>query len=300
MKQSQFILILAAILFLNSCSKSGENAPGPSPSPSPSGTSTILARVYEIDTTQPAPRDTMTRWYFTYDNLNRVILDSSANTSLNPGSVYSIVKKIYYQGADVLASRKIETGFNGVTVLSADTTYYTYINGIRASDSSVYVYAINPMLGIFTSKYTYLPGQLIRKYQLRNPPAGADSGVNYMSLTTVNNSATFQKDSSFYYLGGIPQAPTIYSITTSYLPNPNPFYSVMSAYSQGFYSRLGIGNYATCNYAPQNLIARQTTSKQDGLSYDYTFRADGYPVIARVTTSSVNGSYKTKLLFIYK
>lgn len=101
MKTNSPLLLLISLAVLNACSKSEDILPINPVFPPVYGTA--LYRVYEIDTTKTVPADTITRWSFTYDALNRVILDSFSSTTISPGLIYRTITKIEYSGTDTFA-----------------------------------------------------------------------------------------------------------------------------------------------------------------------------------------------------
>lgn len=297
MKKNYLLPLLAVIIFFNACSKSADNS---FVSPPVVVYSTVIEKVYEIDTTKIAPFDTLSRRVFTYDNLNRLIKDSFTSIATYTPNVYFNVNKFEYAGTDTFVYRRTKRENTSVAFLSADTTYYKFTNGKYDSDTAVFDYGISAPKGMARNRFTYQPGLVIRDFQNWIPQWSATGTENHrIYLTAINNNITFQRDTVFSVYNGTPQSPQIFVTSATYLNNPNPFYSVTSCFSNGYFKQPGIGNLSDRNYAPRNLITQQTSSFGD-VTYNYTFRSDGYPLSARVT-STVNGAVpKTKLLFVYK
>ncbi len=298
MKINTFLFAIVVLISFTSCSKSENTSPVPPP---PVVFGTILTKVYEVDTTKAAPADTINRWSFTYDNLNRLIIDSFTSLTTYSGSIYYIINKIEYTGTDTFAYRKTQRAFKGSNFMSADTVYYKFVNSRYDSDTMVFDYGLTFPPGTARNKFTYSANVITRNFQNWVPQNSyTATEVQKIYLTIVNNNIIAQRDTIVSSVNGFPQpTPTIFTTNVSYLSNPNPFYSLTASYSNGYFRIPGIGNIANRSYAPRNLISQQTSS-YGSITYDYTFRSDGYPLIARVNNNQNGTSLKTKLLFVYR
>lgn len=289
---------IALLLFISSCSKNNNDATIPVvPTPSVTYSKTLL-KVYELDTTKQAPSDTVGRWTFTYDDSKRItaIVLSRDNYLKN--------RTIEYKGSDTFAFRSIEK----VTVpnsVSIDTIYYTFANGNYTADTVVWDYGTSLPRGTAKTTFTYQPGTISRSFQNWVPQwsySATERQVIYQTLS--NGNVVHQIDTIITVTNGQTQIPQIFETSVSYLPNPNPFFKLYSAFQRKYYSG-GIGNFSDVQYAPPCLISQQIstltsqTATSGSLTYDYTFRADGYPLTARVASNELGVKKVTKLLFVY-
>src|SRR4030095_1909541 len=99
MKRSNLLLLICTFLLsiLDSCSKSN-NDTGPVTPPVTPNYSTTLMKVYVLDTTKQDPDDPLTRWFFFYDNSNRLTSDSLSG--LSGSSIYTRIRTVQYNGTD--------------------------------------------------------------------------------------------------------------------------------------------------------------------------------------------------------
>lgn len=186
--------------------------------------------------------------------------------------------------------------------MSADTTYYTFLNGRYAADTTVYDYGIAAPPGTSRNNFTYSSNIITRNFQNWVPAMPYTATETQRIYTTlVNNNITAQTDTMFSVANGFPQAPVIFNTTVSYLNNPNPFFKVTAPYTCAYFKKAGIGDAEQGNrqYAPRNLISQQT-STFGTISYVYSLRTDGYPLTAWVSNNQFGTSVKTKLIFVYQ
>lgn len=304
MKQRNLLLLTYTflLLILFSCSKSNDGSPTPvTPPPPPPVTptfSTTLLKVYELDTTKQAPNDTVNRWFFFYDNAGRLVSDSLSN--LSGPSVYVRIRSLQYNGSDTTAFQGITKGYTpGTQNVEIDTAYYTFSNGDYVADTVVYNSLNAGISTTATSKttFSYQPGIIIRSFQNWVPQFSYSSTENEtIHKTVVNGDIVQQVDSMYSFANGTPQGLSVFQTTVSYLPNPNPFFKIFRATARE-YAELGIGNPINGHSAPSHLISQQI-STAGNMTYDYTFRQDGYPLTARVSGDG-NGGQTTKLIFVY-
>ncbi|MFT3932217.1 MAG: hypothetical protein QM726_01275 [Chitinophagaceae bacterium] len=305
MKTTFSLLIL--ILGLISCKK--DSTPSPSPS---APLSTTLVRVYEIDTTLSAPKDTITRTYFSYDSNNRPIAISElGSTSTRDTSYYLAMMLKYNNSSDTLASETIKR--TQTSVVTIDTTRIKYLNGHYASDSTRSTDMVS-----YESSYTYQQGLITRDFVNHVPLMNNYSATEHWQIhQTINasNDIVYQID-TIAYSDNNPNGLLNFEsreITTNYLTNPNPVHKAYAASQKEYFQSYGIGNYMNAGYAPLHLISQQTskysswaisapaTSSTVAISYQYTLRSDGYPVSAvSIITQDNQLVKKSKLLFIYK
>lgn len=310
MKFSSLLLSIFCtfILFNTSCTKEVVDNVTP---PVSENQSQLLAQLFEIDSTLPVKKDTVYRGSFTYDRLNRLIERKDLTTDRNGDSNYLSTTIYEYLNNDTLAFRTItkSIGFGAVKNESFDTAYYKFSDGSYISDSINYsrgAYSIN--------SFTYRPGIIERNFK-NFVPYLSYSANEYQKIyqTKVNGNITYQIDTLISSSVGNPILTyTRLQTDVSYLPNPNPLYKISTPIYKQYYS-YEFANFSKY-YAPKQLVAKQVINFEDWsssgfsdnryaksiINYDYTFRTDGFPLEARVTSDLGNGIKKTKFLFVYK
>lgn len=290
-----------ACISLFSCSKNKDD----NPQPEEPVYSTKLLKVYEIDTTKIAPADTISRHFFTYDNANRLISDSFSTVIIGNGSLIGRLITIKYKDNDTLAFMSIRKRWNADELASIDTTYYTFQNGNYISDTSVYDYGAALPRGTSKTEFIYQPGVIIRTFK-NSVPAIPYSSVEQdtIHLTVVNDNINQQSGRNWTFANGLQQGSDVFETTASYLSNPNPFFKLFSATGKNYFAGdgIGIGNLYNNLYAPKHLISHQTSTNRvssNYVSYDYSFRKDGYPLSATMTLEQYGVKSITKLIFVY-
>ena len=304
-KENNVLVLFCVSLWfmLSSCSKSNDASPTPVTPPVtppvPPIYSTTVLKGYELDTTKQAPNDTISRWFFFYDNANRLINDSLS--MLAGTSIYTRIRSIQYNGSDTNAFRSITKGYTGSAQnVEIDTAYYTFSNGNYVADTVVYHYLNGGTSETATSKttFSYQSGIISRSFQNWIPQlsyTGSENETIYK--TVVNGDIVQQTDTLYSFSNGQPSGSQMFQTTVSYLPNPNPLFKLYRATAKEYFTAPGIGNFINSQYAPSHLISQQI-STAGNITYDYSFRQDGYPLTARVSGDG-NGGQTTKLIFVY-
>jgi hypothetical protein len=302
-----FVLLVAFLFY--SCKKNDSDNTV-NPPPPPSGQSTQLAAVYFVDTTLAVPRDTVIRYKISYDAQNRPSFTTELDTEVNGDSSYYETETFTYNGNDTNVSKKINYSrlfSSGVfRSIDRDTNYYIYANGKAVYDSLTY----SP--GYYTDKFVYSGNTILRS---GNQVSGSMQAVHQSTIyqTFVNGNNTYQLDTLVGHATNVTN-PALFNyarteLSTSYLPNPNPFYLFTKYFFKAFYDYdvPGIETAA----APKSCIAQShvTAAFWGGggssnwigdLSYTYTFRADGYPVLARRVYTHNGITRRWKMFFVYR
>ncbi len=311
MKIKFFNLAIRAffLIILASC---GKDTPTETPIPTSNlNTSQLLVKFCEIDTTLPAPRDTVYRISLTYNSASNLLAKIQFETKPNGDSSFYSLVKYDYTGADSVAYRTTEYSkqFSSTPVISRDTTYYNFSNGKCVNDS------LRSPSGVTTNKYVYNTSYIKRTLTVVNlNPSFLLNGAINIYQTKAGNNITNQVDSSVSYNSLTPATTQNRKFTAAvlYLTNPNPFYKIASPVRREYLSDdLGI----SCNAAPQNLISQQNYNisswtnnnppslvASSQINYTYTFRADGFPTEGIMTRQYFGNpnTKKTKILFIYQ
>ncbi|MGG9963084.1 hypothetical protein [Ferruginibacter sp. SUN106] len=308
---SSVVIFAIVIIFFSACSKKPST---PDPVPVPQSFSTQLAKIYQVDSTLPAGKDTIFSQYYTYDNTNRLISQVEYIAKPNGDSFNVATIKFDYLGADTLAYRTFRktttTGSSPTT--KTDTSYYNFLNGRYISDSIRYAgeaYSV--------ASFSYASGKVTRYFHnFVYASSFSDTERSVMYQTLLNNNITRQIDTLVSTTNN-PTPFANYDMTEflqTYLPNPNPLFKIITPVHTDHIGNVGIGNYSNNKFAPKYLIAQQTINSKhwttaggsgnpitsSTINYDYTFRADGYPLMARITENFTGTVKKTKLVFVYQ
>jgi hypothetical protein len=304
---STCLFALLGLFTISSCKKDS-SSPDPAPPPTPVP-GTVLTKVYILDTSLVAPKDTIQRVSFTYDTQDRLIVQNNI-ISNSGGAIYQYAtRKFDYSGTSHLAYRKImiDSVLTPPAFVHRDTVYYTFSAGKCSMDSVARGNYYS------TSRYTYNPAYIKRDIVTRQgTPYVYTIGTANIFQTKVNNDITYQVDTTIsnYTISGVPYTGTVErKITTSYLNNPNPIYSLyFSTHLEYLDDVLGIFS----DQPPTNLILQQSLNLSSrtnsgpvntftsSISYTYQFRADGYATVARETFIENAVTTKLKYLFFYK
>lgn len=276
-------------VFFTSCQKEVNNF-----IPDPATDSIYIKKIVSRDTTQAAGLDTINTTEYFYDTQKRIVQVSDIEYGAG-GIRYPHISRYYYNSVSANAPYKMVNTDNSP---DSSVSYFTYSNGFIVKDSVVnysggapasvrkriflqaatnlYVfksYFLFPMSGSFT-----LTDSITYKRQVvnGNMVSGVDSVWSAGSSTlisTVNLQATFDN-----------------------LESPFRF---MTLYYLGYYENeftkdniFGKNNFSTYSTV-QNPPPFPVTGTQN-ISFYYTYRYDGYPLIARLTGADAN-----KLTFAY-
>lgn len=299
MKQKKILWLSCILSFsaLFSCSKAIDN----SPAPVNNKFSSKLLKVYQIDTTKQVPNDTINKWFFAYDNLNRIISDSFV--AMYQSSIYTRIRTTQYNGNDTFALSSVTR-----SPASIDTSYYTFNNGNYVKDTVIYHSSMGASNATSRNTFIYQPGVIIRSFQNWVPQWSYSSTEQQTIHQNIRDgNIVYQIDTLLSFTNGKSSSdPQTYETTVSYLPNPNPFFNTVKAIRKRYFDVQGIGNYSY-QYAPEHLIEKQTSRWGIGptlynsiVNYNYIFRTDGYPLTAIMTLETDGGKKTmTKLLFVY-
>lgn len=290
-------LICVLLLSVVGCTKSEYRKPAPTYTSS--GRDAKLFAIFSIDTSNPAAPDTVSSWYYKYDRVNRVISDSFTTTTVAANTVYTRVKNIYYTANDSLAYRSISRTWIGKQNPTIDTTDYFFTGSQYIGDTTVYDYGVLMPGGSSRTQLSYQQGAIIRNFQnWHNRSSYSISERDTIRQTIMDNNMVIQSNNTWFYLNGRLSGTQAFETTVSYLNNPNPFHKVNGPTSKRYFTGIGIGNFFNNEYAPEHLISYQTSSAGN-VTYQYTFRRDGYPVSAIVTQEQKGVRSVTKLVFVY-
>lgn len=253
--------------------------------------STYLVKAVSLDTTFPSGQDTAFISNFFYDSKKR--LSGYDFTEVGAGGIrYRYDYKLYYSGNDTLPF-KISSIYNGSP--DSTVTYLFYSGAFITRDSAVDYLAGVP--DVVTRKYfTSLGGD---RYLLKQYDYDLSSGASTLDDSTIykrtisGGNATALTDSTwgsfgtYYYMSRIQ---TVYD-------NKNSPFNKFPIWYLGYYEHLvaevsltGLNNMTSYSYTSDF-----GPPFSESYTIAYTYNADNYPVVARLTgNSDVN-----KAVYIY-
>ena len=296
------LFLLASTLLILSCTKQVINN---EPTANTQTQGQLLAQVFEIDTSLVATKDTILKASFIYDQSERLIEKTILLRYENGNS--SLIKTTFeYSNSDTTAYRAIKQN----SISSFDTAYYSFLNGKYVSDSIHYSGS-----AFSANSFIFHPNIVERQSQGWAVLPFYYSWHEYQNIhqTKVNGNITYQIDT---LIASSSNTAILtyqrFETTVTYLPNPNPYSKIADPIRKPYYNYY-FANFSE-DYAPKQLISKQVsnfdtwnssqfpnnTHATNTLTYDYTFRTDGYPLEARVTYDVGPSVKKTKLVFIYK
>lgn len=298
MKTTCYLLLATLMVSVISCKKDGAVNKSPGVNNPVKDTPVLLTRLVVLDPLTASPNDTLAVYEVEYDSSYRpVILNFKAYQYATAPSYISTLH-YEYAGTDTLASKTTSlntTIYNGTTTYLHDTMYYTYEAGRRTADSLV----ASDGFYYETRHYSYFANRIEASYSFVRPdPYYTRDGHDVYYGNFSNGNLVSQKDTLMYnYLssGGPAEQWTIFDYSFTYLPNPDPFYKVISPIRRLYFNE---GDWVWENtplFVSPNLPSSSyrldeqwntggTGGGNNAVStgeYDYTFRADGYPLIMR-------------------
>lgn len=289
-----YLLLLIVFAIITSCQKeiSSETV-----NPVLDDDSTLLSMYVELDTTLLPPNDTLNKISYTYDNSKRLIrkMDQSYfNGTIVP--VDSYLLDYYYNLADSLPYKIIEYGEHNITGLpTVRTSFYTYLNGRVASDSTV---ALNYSTTVH--KYTYTSNRVVDSFYT-NWNQEITRNYRVVESQIINGFPVSETDTLVRNLNNFPfpSDTTIDNHTFTYDNKNNPFHKF---------------HFLTPFYQLNEFVAVTGTEKRNFLHvkhtrvrpfpdtyeylYQYQYKPNNYP--ATVVNIDVNNpGYNSKGIFFY-
>lgn len=268
------VIILPFMLMISSCQKGIELEQKPA-----IDDGTLISKVILLDTTQPAPLDSI--WYtsFQYDQQKRVI--TICRLERNGLSLDTIlVTHLYYKGNDTLAYRGV-TDYHTSGSTEELFKYYDE-SGKLIKDSLI---DNSGMLTIRVQRYAYLTNRLRIDDVVMIPSAGVNDRSTYYfsqqrSSNNNNSNILSQKDTVDYTAtgGGF----YVRTLTYQYDNHPNPFrmdwhYFPFYQFDEAIPDNSGTNNF-TETYGENNDVSGNTDISHRRYSYQYN--SAGFPKIA--------------------
>ena len=274
--RNTFLLAALFITALISCQKehSTENGflPNGQTNTSLLNDSNTLLRYVDLDTTLAVGADTLDKDQYSYDNAHRLVRsDYIEYNGASPDNISTTV--LYYNSADTLPYKKRETRtLVGTGVVTNDQTlYFNYVNGRISYDS------LQTVGSPYTLAYsfTYQSDRIIE--------TNTDYSVS-PPLTTTHNIYFVKNNGNTVLQIDTASGSAYYHFTFTYDNKNNPFHNMPQAFVER--SR----PYYMMETYPEEMVSEKNnpTDINETLlpsifhfKYFYTYRANGYPSIAR-------------------
>jgi hypothetical protein len=277
--------ILFACLILCSCKKRVDSTDPPPPPPPPATVNPVLvSAVLILDTTLPHPRDTIRRYYLSYDGQNRLSTIAEFDFESNGDTSAYVVYKYQYNGADSAASRLTsleKSYYQGTIQTDYDTADYTYSNGRLLYDTTYKRHLVTNSYYRTSRTYAY-NGSMVSKIEKTYSSVGNNIHTSHVYPILSGGNLISQLDSS-YSLHDSARTQT----TATYLPNLNPFrnYPIPTYVPiYEFDDLLSSDRFLTRNLPQQEMEQANhwgvtgSGNNTTIITYSYTFRPDGYPI----------------------
>ncbi len=249
--------------------------------------SSYLDKIIILDTTQPSGMDTVEKISTTYDASKRLV------TYAGQSSGYSTTQTFFYSGNDTLPFKHVVRDVFG-PVISADTIFFTYSNGIVVRDSmNSWNITTGMSYGAEVSEFTVTGSNVSTRDKSYVLVAGnyvlMNDIVSVVSLTTSGGNILTQNPVS--------GQPSYDLVQATYDSKNNPLSKIIKTHYANFESR-----YFE-SWLLQRNNAIQINYKEPGFppesdAYTYQYRNDNYPKSA--TYHSTAGSTGNKILYFYK
>jgi len=207
--------------------------------------------------------------------------------------VFSTVEDddLVYSGNDTLPYKTTGVWANALDTYY-DTVFYFYSNGFVAKDSTIeYVGAAKQFSQIATRVYSPAGNNVMLEYRHYSQPTAlaADADKRLMIFTTwQNGNIAVQDDTSIL-------------IKFSYAAHEEVKYDdKINPLSQTFRTRYPVLGFSFGSQTnnPVEDITWDNPSQPSRLTYSYTYRADGYPLSAKIFDDALGGEY-LKVIYVY-
>jgi hypothetical protein len=287
-------IFITLTVFIISCQKEISIEGETNPTPPPSDSAFLLKKFIVLDTTLNAPNDTIFRYAFFYDNLQRC---TSFKGSDGIDSFYTYN---YYNGTDTLMSkRKVHSiGIYGDSTIE----YFNYspLNKVLTDSILSYEYSVNNTVGNFYLSY---PSSSNPNGTVIVRSNGNQFEYNNFIMQRENNGNLLNVKDSLFVLSGANYVLTeTANSNISYDNKINPFYKIVPNFLVNVLIESSpIFTFAPFQSLPQrNNILSETkifNPQTPGLdnfnnSFQYIYNSRNYPTIVRVRDILNNKYYK--------
>lgn len=284
-----FLLILSVFFFF-SCQK--EVDWNINPRVVNGGDSVLISKLIELDTTLPAPFDSVYYDCFVYDQRNRITTIYSLERT---GPVYDTLYRVqlFYIGNDTLPYKG---SFYDRNILAEDKFNYYDISGRIIRDS---IADYDPPFTADIKRYTYLSGKLLINHSLRIPSLGIfDSSSYYFYQTRSGNNIVTQRDTVDFTTSGGGLYVTVLNYQYDNHANPlkkNWYYFPFYQFDEGILENFSDNNFLEVRSEKYDSFTQTTDIYHSRFSYQYG--SNNLPSVCR-RTNLIDGSV-IKYIYLY-
>jgi hypothetical protein len=276
-----------------------------------------LAAIYDIDTTQAAQPDTITRQYISYDVLGRVSAFDSYTFNPQGDTAFSQTFHIEYAGGDTMASRSIIQSqvYGSSPDTRYDTVYYRYQNG-RLLFDSVRLRAESGQVAMRVRRRSYSGNRVTETSMSTFEQAGAADTIYATRRVWVNRVGSYllsQLDSTEEQRSAIGTSYWRFEANMTPTVVPNPLYPVLKSVTDDVQDGDDLTSIFFSIWAPRYLMEQMSTTYSSWfpggvtgfgatstIRYQATTRNDGYPVKVREVRISATGTEVHSYHFVYQ
>jgi hypothetical protein len=250
--------------------------------------SIYLKQYIELDTTLPVGLDTSLKYIFTYDSQKR--LKQWISIEYYFGYINTV--ESFYNGNDTLPYKIVSLLDAGLQKIR-DTTFLFFVNGLVSYDSTIEydITTSNQFMSTVAVSYQQDGNNTFiscREFALPGAAPVISQWSGTVFKTYLNGNIATQDDTSNYHIGFTDR----YHMEALYDNKINPFYNLQGALP-----------VLQKNYLQKNNAIEMISKNSLGVTevhdfYGYTYRADGYPLVAR-GSSILSPGYSVKGLYFY-
>lgn len=260
--------------------------------------SIFLDKVILLDTSMPAPADTVEITFFQYDNLRRI--KNILSVSNSGGETDSVLHQFFYQATDTLPFMHVyHTAYHfggGSIFRSADTTYLQYQGELVSKDSVLRWDVITGQnYGAETREFSISGNNLTRQARSYELISG-----NYVLISSGAATYTVLHQSGNLIDHRLISGDGYFEYAEfTYDNKRNPIKKVFPVRYPVCESHINPDWINQENNVINAQVKERMMTVTEEESFTYTYRSDNYPVSATHFSSSFPNGYN-KLIYLYK